>query len=124
MSRPIKDYRIIDNGIWIPLHELERLQIEKIQADEMAELIKTYKTDWKNLKPDLKKYAKELQEELVQHVIEYVHDHNLTDIWSLSFSVDDIQSSVRVGHWYPSSDSHIGMETLGENGRTLVAEYY
>lgn len=49
----------------------------------------------------------ELQKILVQTCINYVKEHNLTDIYDISFTMDSVQDSVEYGEWCPSTDSHI-----------------
>ena len=44
---------------------------------------------------------------LVQTVIDFVNDRNLTDIEEVGFSVDSVQSSAKNGMWVPATDSSI-----------------
>ena len=55
---------------------------------------------------------RELQEILVQTCINYVKQHNLTDIDEIFFSVNGLsEDSYNAGKWMPSTDSSI--EVIG-----------
>lgn len=58
---------------------------------------------------------KELQEILVQTCINYVKQHNLTDVDEVNFSVDGLEeNAINFGTWTPSMDSHISIVGLQE----------
>ena len=58
---------------------------------------------------------KALQERLVQTVVDFVKEFNLTDVWSVSFSVDGIsKDAIEYGEWTPGMDSCITVEGLQE----------
>lgn len=61
-----------------------------------------------------------LQHILVQTTIEFIKERNLTDIWSVGFGVDDLQSSVKYGEWHPASDSSIEVEGIQNDVRRLI----
>lgn len=52
-----------------------------------------------------KEHIKELQEILVQRIIDYIKENNLTDIDAVYFSADGLQESVEYGSWTPGTDS-------------------
>lgn len=63
---------------------------------------------------------KELQEILVQTIIDYIKEHNLSDIWSVSFSVDGLMhNAIKYGEWVPSIDSSISIEGLKLNDKNF-----
>lgn len=51
----------------------------------------------------------ELQKISVQTCINYVKEHNLTDIYDISFRMDSVQDSVEYGERCPSTDSYISV---------------
>lgn len=57
-------------------------------------------------------HINELQDLLVQTCIDYIQEHDLTDIYSVHFSVDDLQESVKYGGWQSSTDSYIGVKGI------------
>lgn len=57
----------------------------------------------------------ELQEILVQTCINYINENNLTDIYEVSFSADDLGESAKFGKWTPSTDSHIRVVGIQED---------
>ena len=67
--------------------------------------------------PDItkKEDIKGLQEYLVQKTIDYIKEHNLTDVYSVDFRFDGIQHSVQFGEWVPESDSYIKLEGIRYN---------
>ena len=72
----------------------------------------------------------DLQEILVQTCIDYINKHNLTDIYSVSFSVDSLQTSAKYKEWTPESDSYISVCGIEEDAmgsfmqRKLIGEIY
>lgn len=62
-------------------------------------------------------HIKELQEILVQTCIDYINKNGLTDIYSVSFSADDLSSSAEYGSWQPCTDSYIKVKGLREERR-------
>lgn len=62
-------------------------------------------------------HIKELQEILVQTCIDYINKNGLTDIYSVSFSADDLSTSAEYGSWQPCTDSHIKVKGLREERR-------
>lgn len=64
--------------------------------------------------PDItkKEDIKGLQEYLVQKTIDYIKEHNLSDVYSVDFRFDGIQHSVQFGEWVPESDSYIKLEGI------------
>lgn len=63
---------------------------------------------------------KQLQEILVQTVIDFINERNLTDIDAVCFSADGLSTSAKYGEWTCSTDSSISIEGLeeeiGQNG--------
>lgn len=79
-----------------------------------------YEPDYDDYKDPIttKKDMKELLEILVQTTIDFVNERGLTDIYSIGFGVDDIQSSADAGEWVCSTDASINVAGLGkEKGR-------
>ena len=65
-----------------------------------------------------KKDMKELLEILVQTTIDFINERGLTDIYSVGFGADDLQSSAEAGEWICSTDASIHVTGLGkEKGR-------
>jgi hypothetical protein len=64
---------------------------------------------------------KELQEILVQVCINYINEHNLTDIDYIGFSADGLSLSAKEGQWTPCTDSSINVEGIetDETGFTV-----
>ena len=58
------------------------------------------------------KNVDELHFLLVQTVIDYIKENNLTDIWSVSFSADSLQDSAEYGQWCPATDSYMRVEGI------------
>ena len=54
----------------------------------------------------------ELHDILVQACIDYINKHQLTDIYSVSFSADALSESAEYGSWQPCTDSYIGVKGL------------
>ena len=131
MSR-IKDFRITDNGIWIPKSELMRIRDEENQSDhaevlawEANDLIHLINVHYRNPKehedPKMMELAGELQQRLMQCTIDFFRENGVEDIWSVAWDADDLPSSIEEGMWIPYSDSSITMEKLTEDGRVPVA---
>ena len=57
-----------------------------------------------------KEHIKELQEILVQTCLDYINQHGLTDIYSVSFNADELAYSAKHGKWHPVTDSYIRVE--------------
>ena len=91
--------------------------VEKLE-DEFPEK----KTDVENIK--------ELQKILVQTTIDYLKEHELTDVDAVYFSFDGAQDSVDYGEWTPSSDSSIKLNGLAhevhrrKNGELFKMPYH
>ena len=64
------------------------------------------------------KDMKELLEILVQTTIDFINERGLTDIYSVGFGADDLQSSAEAGEWICSTDASIHVTGLWkEKGR-------
>lgn len=61
-----------------------------------------------------KKDMKELLEILVQTTIDFINERGLTDIYSVGFGADDLQSSAEAGEWVCSTDASIHVTGLGK----------
>ena len=131
MSR-IKDFRITDNGIWIPKSELMRIRddecsscFSEVLAWEANDLIHFINAHYRNRKeyedPETMELARELQRRLMQCTIDFFREKKVNDIWAVSWGADDLSSSIEEGNWVPYSDSSITMEKLTEDGRIPVA---
>ena len=62
----------------------------------------------------------ELHVLLVQTVLDYIKENNLTDVWSVAFSADSLQESAEYGEWCPATDSYLRVEGLREEEVTDV----
>ena len=74
---------------------------------------------------------RELQDVLMQTCIDYIKEHNLTDVASVLFSVDDIQPSVEEGKWIGFTDSYCSCKGIKwgkyrrkDNTTIEIPEYY
>lgn len=68
---------------------------------------------------------RDLQDRLVQTCIDFINEKGLTDIYSVSFSADDLFESAKYGSWQPCTDSYIKVEGLGyENHRRKNGEIF
>ena len=61
-----------------------------------------------------------LQEHLINSTIDFVKEHNLTDIESLYFSADSIQETVDYGQWCPATDSSMTLYGIQDNKRKII----
>ena len=58
---------------------------------------------------------------LVQTVIDYIREHNLTDIWEVDFSVDGLEGdAIEYGEWTPGMDSALSIIGLQEDGDSFT----
>lgn len=76
-----------------------------------------------------KENIKELQEKIVQLCIDYINNHNLTDIDEIHFNADELQFSSKYKKWTPQTDSYIGVfgQQKDENGiivRKKIGDYW
>ena len=128
----IKDFRISDNGIWIPKSELMRIRdggdystYAEVLAGEANDLIHLINVHYRNPKeheePEMMELARELQKKLMQCAIDFFREKDIKDIWSVAWDVDDLPTSIEEGKWMPFSDSSITMEKITEDGRVPVA---
>ena len=128
----IKDFRITDNGVWIPKTELMRIRDEENhsnladslvwEANDLIHLINVhYRNPKKHEDPEMMKLASELQERLMQCTIDFFREKDIKDIWSVAWDADDLPSSIEEGKWIPFSDSSITLEKITEDGRVPVA---
>ncbi len=69
-----------------------------------------------------KKDLSELLEILVQTTIDFINERDLTDIYSISFGADDLNTSAKHGEWTCATDASIFAYGLGDeeiNGKTV-----
>lgn len=59
------------------------------------------------------KDMKELLEILVQTTIDFINERGLTDIYSVGFGADDLQSSAKFGEWVSATDASIHATGMG-----------
>ena len=109
---------------------------KSLDDDEKKEVCKKLRYEWPFFdyphyeNPITKKeHVKELQEKLVQDCIDYINEHELTDIEEIQFSVDELQFSSKEGQWTPQTDSFIYAyghqeDESGHIVRKLVADYF
>lgn len=53
--------------------------------------------------------ALELQTRLINTIIDFIKEKDLTDIYEVEFRADSLQISADFGHWHPSTDSYLGI---------------
>lgn len=120
----IKNFRIVDLGVWIPKKELLRFRDSENVID-VCDLISAIDKHYENPKehedPEMMELAGELQQRLMQCTIDFFRENDIKDIWSVAWDADDLPSSIEEGIWIPYSDSSITMEKLTEDGRVPVA---
>lgn len=51
------------------------------------------------------KQIKELHEILMQTVVDYINNNNISDLQEIAFSADELQASAKYGKWCPETDS-------------------
>jgi hypothetical protein len=75
-----------------------------------------YKPDYDDYKDPIttEKDMKELLEILVQTTIDFINERGLTDIYSVGFGADDLQSSAEAGEWICSTDASIHVTGMGK----------
>lgn len=120
----IKNFRIVDLGVWIPKKELLRFRDLKNVID-VRDLIGAIDKHYENPKehedPEMMELARELQKKLMQCTIDFFREKDIEDIWSVAWDADDLQASIEEGKWIPYSDSSITLEKITEDGRVPVA---
>lgn len=120
----IKNFRIVDLGVWIPKKELLRFRDSENVID-VRDLISAIDKHYENPKehedPETMELARELQQRLMQCTIDFFREKGVEDIWSVAWDADDLPASIEEGMWIPYSDSSITMEKLTEDGRVPVA---
>ena len=69
--------------------------------------------------------AYNLQKKLIQTIIDFIKEHNLSDIEEVIFTADCLQSSVEFGSWCPATDSYLGVCGLqkDDNDKYLVRKF-
>ena len=60
------------------------------------------------------KDIRELLQILVQDTIDFISERGLTDIYSIGFGVDELQSSAKSGEWVSDTDASINVMGLGK----------
>lgn len=123
----------------------KKIQEERIKTypEELQSLIKAYNNlddtakrvfnqetwchhtgynDYKDPKTT-KKDMKELLEILVQTTIDFINERELTDIYSVGFGADDLQTSAKSGEWTPATDASIYITGLGKEVGRNGEEY-
>ena len=72
-----------------------------------------------------KEHIKELQEILVQTCLDFINKYGLTNIYSVSFTADELAYSAKHGKWQPATDSYIKVEGIRyQNHRLKNGEIY
>ena len=72
-----------------------------------------------------KEHIQELQEILVQTCLDFINKYGLTDIYSVSFTADELAYSAKHGKWQPATDSYIKVEGIRyQNHRLENGEIY
>lgn len=84
-----------------------------------------YEPDYDDFKDPVttEKDIKELLEILVQTTIDFINERNLTDIYSVGFSADDLQGSAKFGEWGPCTDASIHVMGIGKEKGNDGHEY-
>ena len=85
----------------------------------------TYDPDYGDYKDPVttQKDMKELLEILVQTTIDFINERGLTDIYSVGFGADDLQSSAEAGKWVCSTDASIHATGMGKEKGSDGKEY-
>lgn len=64
----------------------------------------------------------DLQEALMNTLINFCRERNLTDIDCISFGVDGLQDSVEYGEWTPCTDSSLAAHGYQDDTLKLIGE--
>ena len=71
-----------------------------------------------------KENIKELQALLIQTTINYIKEHNLTDIDEVNININELSyDSIKKGEWMPSTDSYIEVIGLQPEGKYMVRKF-
>jgi hypothetical protein len=65
-----------------------------------------------------------LWESMVQTIIDVCKEKKLNEIDELSFSIDDLKSSIEYGRWVPASDASLRIIGYHNSQRKLIKELF
>ena len=71
-----------------------------------------------NRDPELHKAFGKLHEKIVNLVIQFCKEHNLTDVDEFCVSADGIEGSISFGEWCPCTDSAMSIHKLIKDEKT------
>lgn len=77
-----------------------------------------------NRDPELHDAFSDLHEQIVNLVINFCKEHNLTDIDEFHVGADGIKGSIPYGVWCPCTDSSMSIIKLVENTEEVSKEYW
>ena len=61
---------------------------------------------------ELQEKWSELHNEIVQKVIDFCKEHNITEATDFVISADGLNESIEYGYWTPGTDSSMALEKL------------
>jgi len=70
-----------------------------------------------NRNPELHEAFSQLHTDIVNMVIRFCKEHNLTDVDEFVVGADGLMGSREYGEWCPCTDSSMSMRTIGKDGR-------
>lgn len=110
-----------------PLRSLIRgyEKLDETEKKVFRQVTWVYEPDYDDYKDPVttKKDAKELLEILVQTTLDFINERGLTDIYSIGFGADDLQSSADAREWVCSTDASINITGLGKEKGQNGHEY-
>lgn len=86
-----------------------------VGSKDYWENIFSYET---NRDTELHKAFSKLHEEIVDKVIQFCQEHNLTDVDEFKIHADGVQGSIKYGKWCPCTDSSMSMIVLKKDDET------
>ena len=113
--------------------------IDLVKHFDIKDWDKFSKLTWKLNRPEMKPYenplstredAYELQKRIVQVCIDFIKEKNLTDIYEVHFSADNLNESATYGEWTPATDSYLSLigsqqeDDMRYPVRKLITESY
>ncbi len=58
---------------------------------------------------------KKLHEELMLSVIQFFHEHGITDVSNFHFSADELMNSITYNKWMDDADSYLSFQYFDES---------
>lgn len=91
--------------------------LQKIEKEQTENPVVEELEDYIPVKVTQHEHTVELHDKLVQTVIDYMKEHNLTDIDTVSFYADSLQTSMEHGSWHPATDSSLTLKGIAYEKR-------